>query len=382
MPHARLIHEFRRQMAVVDRWVYLDHAAVAPLPRCSAKAIGDWSQQASTQGDTAWPQWAKQVETVRHLAARLINARPEEIAITPNTTTSIGYVAEGYPWRSGENVVALGNEFPSNLYPWMHLASRGVDVRIAPVADSRVDISTIEPFCDAQTRLLSLSWVGYATGWRINLEEIIDWAHRRGILVLLDAIQGMGVFPLDVAGLSLDFLAADGHKWMLGPEGAGIFYVKTEHLDRLRPLHVGWNSVENPYDFSQIDLRFRRTAARYEGGSQNMVGIFGLGAGLELLEKLGLAHDQSPLGECVLQITDYAATRLQEIGAKLLTDRNEGHRSGILTFQIPGQDPQTLRNRCLAAGVVLSHRGGGLRISPHAYNTPDDIDRLLDVLQG
>jgi selenocysteine lyase/cysteine desulfurase len=210
----------------------------------------------------------------------------------------------------------------------------------------------------------------------------VDRAHARGIHVFLDAIQGLGVFPLDVRQCGVDFLAADGHKWMLGPEGAGFCFIKREHLNLLRPLYLGWNSVVHAFDFGKSELNLRPAAARYEGGSQNMAGFLGLRASLELLLGLGLRPSQSPLAERIVELTGHAAERLESCGAHLLHRPPPEHRSGILIFQLPGKDPAAVRQRCLDAGIVLSVRGGGLRISPHAYNDEADVERLVEALRS
>lgn len=371
----------RSQMPVASRWAYFDHAAVAPLSLPACAAIQAWASEAAEQGDTVWPSWAKRIEQVRGLSAELIGAHPDEIALVHNTTAGINLVAEGFPWEAGDNVVTLANEFPSNLYPWLNLEARGVQVRQVPVEQGRVDLNRLAELCDARTRIVSLSWVGYASGWRIDPAAAARVAHDAGALFFLDAIQGLGVFPLHARNADIDFLAADGHKWLLGPEGAGIFYCRREHLARLRPLSVGWNSVQQGSDFAKIELKLRDTAARYEGGSQNMVGFAGLGASLEMLRVLGAGPEHSLVGDRVLFITDLICRRLGEIGAKVASHRTGDQRSGIVSFEMPDRSPTQVRARGLAQGIVMSCRDGRLRLSPHAYVNEADVERLVASLQ-
>lgn len=368
--------EFRRQMPVASRWAYLDHAAVAPWTAPARDALRAWADDLAANGDTNWPAWARRLEHLRAAAARLLGATHEEIALVRNTTEGINLVAEGFPWRDGDNLVTLADEFPSNLYPWMNLASRGVETRRVAAAAGRVRLEDLAAACDARTRLVAVSWVNYASGWRQDLEALCELAHRRGALLCIDGIQGLGVFPLDVRQTPIDFLSADGHKWLLGPEGAGIFYLRREHLDLLRPLGVGWNSVVQANDFSHIELNLKSSAARYEGGTYNLGGLLALGASLDVLLALGIEN----IAARVLEITELACQRLAGIGATIASCREPPHASGIVAFELPGRVPADARKRCLEAGVALGVRGGRLRISPHAYNNSDDIERLAAAL--
>lgn len=367
---------FRRQMPVAGRWAYFDHAAVAPLSGPAQQALVSWAEDATTNGAAHYTAWTSRIERLRTLAAGLIGAVPEEIALVSNTTAGINLVAEGFPWKAGDNVVTRADEFPSNQYPWLHLADRGVETRGIPTEGGRLDLDRLAAACDDRTRIVSVSWVAYASGWRHDLDQLADLVHRRGALLFLDAIQGLGVFPLDVRKTPVDFLAADGHKWLLGPEGAGIFFTRREHLDRLRPVGVGWNSVRGAHDFSHIELLFKDTAARYEGGSQNVAGLSALGASLELLAQFGM----EAISTRVLEITGLACRRLEEIGAVILSDRTPAHGSGIVSFELPGRDPNLLRRQCVEREVLLSCRAGRLRISPHAYNNAEDVERLIAAL--
>lgn len=371
----------RAQMPIAERWAYFDHAAVAPLPRPAGDAIGRWLSQAMEEGDTAWPGWAQAAERTRRTAAHLINAQPSEIALIPNTTAGINLVAEGIDWRPGDNIVTLADEFPSNLYPWMHQRDRGVEVRMVPTDRGRLDLSELRAACDARTRLVSMSWVGYLTGYRHAIDAAVEIAHQAGAWFFLDAIQGMGVFPFDAQQTPVDFLAADGHKWMLGPEGAGFAYVRADRLEDLRAIGVGWNSVQSRADFSRIEYKLRPEAARYEGGSMNMVGMLGFGASMDLLA----SWPAERIAAAILEITDLACDRLAAAGARVVSHREpdaRGHdpRSGIVAFELPGRDPQEARRRCVEHGVVLSCRGGRLRLAAHCYNNEEDVDRLIASL--
>ena len=374
-------------MPVTERWAYFDHAAVAPLSGPASRALAAWAAQASTEGDTVWLDWDRQVEQTRGSAAKLIGASPDEIALVPSTTAGINLVAEGLDWSDGDNVVVLADEFPSNLYPWMQQAWRGVETRRVATETGRVDLDRLREACDQRTRVVSVSWVGYATGYRQDVEAIAQIAHESGgasgdrALFFLDAIQGLGVFPLDVSQTPVDFLAADGHKWLLGPEGAGVAYLRQEHLERLRPLGVGWNSVVGAANFGKVELNLKPSAARYEGGSSNMPGMHALGASLAMLQEQPTAD----VAACVLDVTDYLCDRLASIGVAVASPRApepSGHdpRSGIVVADLP--EPDASRRRCLEAGVVTSVRGGRLRMSAHAYTSYDDVDRLVDALSG
>jgi selenocysteine lyase/cysteine desulfurase len=245
--------------------------------------------------------------------------------------------------------------------------------RVATGDGGRIDLNRLEEACDAHTRIVSVSWVGYVSGWRADLAALTELAHRKNALLLVDAIQGLGVFPLDVHRASIDFLAADGHKWLLGPEGAGLLFVKREHLDLLRPLGVGWHSVVHAADYGRIELDFKPSAARYEGGSQNMVGFLGLAESLELL----LDYGPQAISERILEVTDLVCQRMLAAGAVLYSLREGDHRSGIVSFELPGRDALEVKRRLLSAGAVCSARGGKLRIAAHAYNDESDVERLV-----
>jgi cysteine desulfurase/selenocysteine lyase len=344
---------FRAEMPVTQNWAYFDHAAVAPLSGRAQRAILAWAEEYATNGDAHSTTYSREVGRIRELGARLLGAQHEEVAHVANTTAGINLVAEGYPWREGDNVVFPANEFPANQYPWMNLAARGVAARRVECPDGRIDWNRMAQACDSRTRIIALSWVGYATGYRVDLDEAVQFARERGAHLFVDAIQGLGVFPLDVERTPIDFLAADGHKWLLGPEGAGLFYLRREHLDLLRPINLGWHSVAHSSDYARIELNLRATAARYEGGTWNMPGILGLGGSLELL----LEHGSSAIGERILQVTEQICERLTWLDATIASDRNPRHASGIVSFTLPGVDPNTVRRQSLDRGMRITMRG-------------------------
>ncbi len=371
-------NSFRAEMPITERFAYFDHAAVAPLPTRVAQAMQSWIKSQTASGVADWSKWRKTVEHARKLAAKLLNSSREEIALIHSTTEGINLVAEGLPFQPGDNIVTLANEFPSNLYPWMNLQSQGVEVRLVPVQDEKPNLDKIAEACDNRTRVVSVSWVGYATGWRNELADLTELVHRKGAKLFVDAIQGLGVFPLDVRQIPIDFLAADGHKWMLGPEGAGIFYVRREHLDWLKPVGVGWNSVQHAGDFANSQFHLKPTAGRYEGGTYNMVGIAGFAAALELLSE----YDQKSLSERLFSITDVLIEELQRLGADIASPKELHHRSGILAFTLPKGEPQSIKQKLFEQGVILNCRHGRLRLSPHVYNNTEDIEKLISALKS
>jgi cysteine desulfurase / selenocysteine lyase len=370
-------HRLRKSMPVAERWAYFDHAAVAPITAPAAAAMRTWTEQSLAEGDTMWPEWGRQLKAMRQSAASLIGASPAEIALVPNTTAGINLVAEGLDWRRGDNVVTLADEYPSNLYPWMHLTDLGVETRRVPTDDGVVDYDQLEQACDDRTRIITVSWVAFSNGCRRDLDAIAEIAQRKKTLLFVDAIQGLGAFPLDVSRTPVDFLAADGHKWMLGPEGAGIAYIRRDRLSHLRPTAVGAHSVVHAQDYAHIELKLKQDASRYEGGSLNVPGMLGLGASIELLQSLGIAN----VAAAILDVTDRLCGELDAAGMRVISPRDGEHRSGIVSFEFPDADVMAVRRHCLERNVALACRAGRIRASAHAYNNEQDVERLIDALK-
>lgn len=366
-----------REFPVARRWAYFDHAAVAPLPVRCATAMNDWTTEAVGNGDARWAEWYAKLGGLRRRIARLINADADEIAFAANTTTGIGLVAEGFPWRPGDNVVTAAEEYPSNLYPWMNLADRGVETRRVPTRGGRIELDDLAAAMDDRTRLLTISHVEFASGFRNDLDAIGALCRERGAAFFVDAIQGLGPLRIDVARAPIDFLAADGHKWLLGPEGAGFLYVRRDWLDRLRTILVGSHSVVGGFDYSKVEFNLKPNASRWEGGSLNMAGLHGLRGSLELLEELGW----DAVSARILENADRARSAAEAAGFAVYGSRNPGDLSGIVSIHRGGRDHRELADRLRERGVVCSCRAGRLRISPHVYNDQTDFDRLERALR-
>jgi cysteine desulfurase/selenocysteine lyase len=367
--------ELRRELPVTKRWAYFDHAAVAPLTEPARRTLVEWAGDLADNGVVRDPHRVRRIEEVRRLTGQLLNAEPLDIAFIKNTSEGIGIVAEGLRWRAGDNVVTSEDEYPANLYPWMNLAERGVELRRVPSRDGRILLDDLRSAIDGRTRLLTLSFVEYASGFRNDLLAIGQMCREKGVLFFVDAIQGLGAFPLDVRQTPIDFLAADGHKWLLSSEGAGVLWVRREIIEQLHPVGIGWNSMIDGRNFGRVEMRLKPHAGRWESGSLNVGGILALGASLELLLAAGI----DAIAERVLHLTDYLCERSRQIGVTVYSSRRPGEASGIVSLRLPG-DVRAVVRRCLDGGIVVNHRAGRLRVSPHAYNSTEEIDRLVALL--
>jgi selenocysteine lyase/cysteine desulfurase len=360
------------EFPVAQRWAYFDHAAVAPLPRRSGAMLRSWADEQEQDGVVGWPAREQRLEAIRSQVARLINADRDEIAFVCSTTHGIGLIAEGYPWSPGDNVVTAADEYPSNIYPWMNLASRGVDLRLVPSREGRIWLEDLSAAMDGRTRVLAISHVEFASGFRNDLAALGERCHSRRVALFVDAIQGLGPFCIDVRRTPIDFMAADGHKWLLGPEGAGLLYVRRDWIDRLRPIGVGWHSVVGSYNSQHNDFQLKRTAGRWEGGSFNMPGLLSFGASVGLLLEVGTEAVSRRILDRACAVREVACAT----GWTVAGSPREGDRSAIVVIERAGVDPSTAARELRRQGVVVSCRRGRLRISPHVYNNAEDLDRL------
>jgi selenocysteine lyase/cysteine desulfurase len=367
----------RAEFPVAERWAYFDHAAVAPLPRRSGAMLRAWADDQEQNGVLHWPDWERRLETLRAGVARLIRAHPDEIAFVGSTTQGIGLVAEGFPWRPGDSVVTAAEEYPSNIYPWMNLATRGVSLRTVPSRGGRIWVEDLAEAIDRSTRILTISHVEFASGFRNDLDALAELCRARGVALFVDAIQGLGPLVIDVQRTPIDFLAADGHKWLLGPEGAGLLYVRRDWIERLRPLGVGWHSVVGSYNSPENDFRLKPNAQRWEGGSFNMPGLQALAASLGLLLEIGPETVSDRILERAAAVRAMAAST----GWSVVGSTRPDDLSGIVALERPGVDPNAVVRSLRQRGVAIACRRGKLRISPHVYNDEGDLKRLAEGLR-
>ena len=353
----------------------MDHARVAPLPRPVQVAITAFAEEACEQGTAHYSEWLKETEIVRARFAKLINADPGEVAFVKNTSEGLSIVANGIDWQEGDNVVVPDIEFPANVYPWMNLKRRGVEVRFVKAVRGRVPFEQITAQVNSRTRVLSISSVEFNSGFRNDLKRIGEFCKEKEIYFCVDAIQSLGVIPMDVKACHIDFLAADGHKWMLSVEGLGGFYISKEVLDDIHPAVVGWDSVINSADYGNYDFTLKPDASRFEEGSFNTLSIYAFGAALALLLETGIEH----IEQRVLHLGDHIIKHLQERKLKILSSTEPGERSGSVCFA-GGIDYKKLASFLRENHVIVSVRDHFVRISPHFYNTEDEIDRFFTLL--
>ena len=369
------IEKIRKEFPVTEHRLFMDHARVAPLPRPVQAAITAFAEDACEQGTAHYPEWIKETEIVRSRFAKLINAESDEVAFVKNTSEGLSIVANGIDWKEGDNVVIPDIEFPANVYPWMNLKRRGVEVRFVKAVRGRVPFEQITAQVNSRTRVLSISSVEFNSGYRNDLKRIGEFCKEKNIYFCVDAIQSLGVIPMDVREFNVDFLSADGHKWMLSIEGVGGFYISKRVLEDIRPAVVGWDSVINSADYSNYDFTLKPDARRFEEGSCNTLGIYAFGAALALLEEEGIGN----IEQRVLHLGDHIIQHLQKRHLKTLSSIEPGERSGSVCFA-GDIDYKKLASYLIEHKVIVSVRDHFVRLSPHFYNTEEEIDRFFSHL--
>ena len=354
---------------------YLNHAAVAPWPRRTADAVARFAAENARDGARHYPSWLQVERRLRERLARLIGAQVPDIALLKNTSEAISVVAFGFPWRAGDNLVLAAEEFPSNRIAWQALARLGVECRVAHLTGAADPEQALLDLIDSRTRLLTVSSVQYGNGLRMDLERLGAACRARGVALCVDAIQSLGALPFDVDAVQADFVMADGHKWMLGPEGLALLWVRPAWRERLTLYQYGWHMTRQAGDFDAADWQPADDARRFECGSPNLLGAHGLEASLSLLEEYGIERVQGDL----LARSGYLIERIGGAAdLDLLSDPTPRRRSGIVTFRHRKISNPDLYQRLTAAGVVCAQRGGGVRLSPHFYTSWAALDTVVE----
>lgn len=366
----------RDEFAVTQRYVYLNHAAVGTLPRSSVAAIETFVAAHAQAGVLGTHPYDDKMPAYRETIGAFIGASGDEIATVPHTSDGANTIALGIDWQPGDRVLLCDNGFPSNAIPWVALRARGVDVRLLDTQHERLTADRLRRELDSRTRVVAVSWVSYADGYRHDLAALAEVARANGTLLCVDAIQGLGAFPLDVRACGVDVAYGGAGKWMLGLHGLGFLYVRSELIDRLSLAMPGWRSVADMWDFHNYEQSYAPRAMRFEGGTPNLIGTLALVSSIELMNRSG----KERIARHVLELTDRFYAGLERIGARSSTLRGDGISSGIVTFSVPGCDSVALGRALGREGVVTTFRPAGVRVAPHAYNTAEEIDRLLELI--
>ncbi|NOY78155.1 MAG: aminotransferase class V-fold PLP-dependent enzyme [Calditrichaeota bacterium] len=369
--------DVRGEFSHTRKMVYLEHAAVAPLPVRTVQAMQTFLTKRHA-GPVKFDE-----ENIAHLAqlrqklAQLIQAdSADRIALVPNTSTGINIFAQGFPFQPGDRILIPSIEFPSNVYPYLNLRRKGVKVDFLPVSGKEITREIIAPHFTPHTRVLAISFVQFTNGFRANLKELADFCHARGAFLAVDGIQGVGALQMNVRDWDIDFLAAGGHKWLLSPMGTGFAYLAPALLEKISPAFAGWLSVENPWNLLDFQLRFLSSAQKFELGTTNILGFRGMSESLDLFLEFGPKAVQ----DRILHLTAFLSEKLQAMGATLLSPTREEQRSGIVSFAL-SEDDAPLHQALIRKKIFLSYRLKHLRASPHFYNTEDELLAVVDALK-
>ena len=358
---------------------YLNHAAVSPWPKCAAEAVQRFAFENMTCGAEKYPQWMQISQELRERLRWLLNATSvDDIALVKNTSEGLSFVAQGLPWKHGDQVIGIADDFPSNRVVWESLESQGVEfVQVDTNATDDPEAALIDQISE-KTRLLAISTVHFATGVRLDLQRLSDACQSSGVLLCLDAIQSLGAIRLDVQATPADFVIADGHKWMLGPEGLAVFYVNPNIREKLKLTQFGWAMRQDPGDYSPGPWEPAHSAKRFEAGSPNMLGIHALHASLGLQQQIGSEEIEQMLRKNI----DLLGTSLNSVeDLKLRTPSDSSRSAGILSMRVGGIESDVLWKRLMEKRVICASRGGFLRLSPHFYTRKQVLDRASEIIQ-
>ncbi|NKN32491.1 aminotransferase class V-fold PLP-dependent enzyme [Marichromatium bheemlicum] len=371
-------HRLDAEFALDPELCHLNHAAIGPWPRRTMEAVCRFATDNAARGSLDYLQWLEVETHLRHRLARLIGSDDSaSIALLKNTSEALSVIAHGLPWRTGENVVGIAQEFPSNRIVWESLAPRGVRWRALDLDQSSDPEGDLCALCDEHTRLIAVSWVQYARGLRLDLARIGAFCRAHDIRFCVDAIQGLGAQPFSLADSGADFVVADGHKWMFGPEGLALFYAAPAHRQTLGLHQFGWHMVANPGDFEQYDWTPAPEARRFECGSPNLLAVHALEASLSLLEDVGISRIE-PL---IRERCDWLIEAIDRRGFELLSPRAPERRAGIITFRVPEVASERLYPALMANQVLCAQRGGGIRFSPHFHTTEETLTLAMERVE-
>jgi len=368
----------RALFPVTERAIYLNHAAVSAPPVPTINAVQSQLADVSQNGSVNFRNWIAVKENARQIVARMLGALPEQVAFMRNTSDGLSTVANGLGWRPGDNLVTFRNEFPSNIYPWLRVRDAlGVEVRMCEERNGRIDLDELIGLIDDKTRIVALSQIQFASGFRADLARIGRAARSHDALLVVDVIQALGVVPIDVQSELVDVAAAACHKWLLTPEGVGLLYLSERARERIQPTLVGWTSVPNPEDYGNFEQGWNKGTLAWETGTGPVALIHGLEASLKLLHEVGIPHIQAHLET----LTDHLCERLRDIQYEIVSSRRAGEKSQIVCIRhTGGLSSMDLYTHLKKRNIITAPRGDRLRISPHLYNTMEEMDELVKAL--
>jgi cysteine desulfurase / selenocysteine lyase len=361
-----------------EELIYLNHAAVAPWPKRTSAAVIAFAEQNSRYGSRFYLDWLKKENELRQQFQALLNApSSDDIALVKNTSEALSFVAYGLDWQAGDNIVSSNEEFPSNRLPWQSLANQGVEFREADLSSSESPEQALFNLVDERTRLLTISSVQFASGLRLDLVKIGQFCQQHSILFCIDAIQSLGALQFDVQAYHADFMMADGHKWLFGAEGLGVFYSTPKARARLKLTQYGWHMMKDTHNYENKPWEIHPTAQRFECGSPNMLGIHALSASLSLLLEIGMADIEALVLANAERIRAEIANNPQ---LQLISTAHSALQSGIVVFKHQSIANEVLYQYLQTNGVVCALRGGGIRFSPHFYNNAQEISKAFELI--
>ena len=365
----------RRLFPAAQKYTYLNSAAVSPMPSVAVEAVLSQIKDVSENGSVNFNDWVATRDRARALIAEMLNVEAEQIAFLRNTSDGFASVAGGLSWKTGDNIVSFEREFPANFYAWRMVRDKfGVELKLCPERDGRIDSDEFIALIDENTRLVSISAVQFASGFRADLEKIGAAAQKVDALFAVDIIQGFGAMPFDLPAQFVDIACGASHKWLFSPEGCGIFYLNERARERIAPTLVGWISVETPWDFKDTEQSFKPTALAWESGTSGSALFYGLEQSLKLIHETGLENIENYLAE----LTDYLCELISGKDYEIVSSRERSEKSQIVCVEYRGGlSSNEISKRLEAEKIIISPRGSRLRIAPHFFNNRADIENLV-----